>query len=104
MSKRIVNLTLPIVSEEIEGVLETYPEYPYQKIFANSNLRQDLVAYVLSHIPNKYTAIEDVQLPSSNGSFFHCTSEQRIQIERWIHLGICDILSINYGASSQHLM
>ncbi|NEP01480.1 MAG: hypothetical protein F6K58_23050 [Symploca sp. SIO2E9] len=104
MSKKIVNLTLPIVSEEIEDVLETYPEYPYQRAFSNTNLRQDLVAYVLSHVPNKYTVIEDVQLVSSNSSLLHCTSEQRMQIERWIHLGICDILSINYGVSYCHAM
>lgn len=56
MSKSIVNLTIPWVVAEIEQVLETYPHHPYQQAFANPDLRQELIAYVLTRIHNVYVA------------------------------------------------
>ena len=48
MSKTIANLTLPVVVQEIEKVLGTYTDHPYQKAFSMPELRQKLIVYVLS--------------------------------------------------------
>lgn len=99
MSKQIINLTLQIVSEEIESVLENYPEYPYHQAFAPSNLRLELIAYVLSRIPNIYKVVEETQEPSINTMFPSVSSEQRLQLESWIHIGIRDVLHMNLDLS-----
>lgn len=88
MTKVIVNLTLPIVQEAIESILELYPQHPYREFFACPDARQDLVAYVLSRFPNSYTAVDDFysELASYNTPF--CSQEQRLRLETLIHQGI----------------
>jgi hypothetical protein len=44
MNKQLINVTLSVVTEEIEHILETYPKYPYQQAFSAFELRQDLIA------------------------------------------------------------
>lgn len=96
MGKQLFNLTLPIVLQEIENILVTYPEYPYQKAFSDEGLRQDLVAYVLSRIPNKYTVLEVTDFFSKQNISPPCPSQQILDIEHYIHLGIRHILYLNY--------
>lgn len=97
MSKILVNITLAIVTEEIENILGIYPKYPYQEAFAPSGLRQDLIAYVLNHIPNKYRTIEETSLNLSQTIPLICSAEQQIHIENLIHRGIKDLLEKNNG-------
>lgn len=94
MEKQLFNLTLPIVSEEIENILLNYPEYPYQQAFSPTGLRQDLVAYVLSRIPNKFIVLEETESFANLQISLTYTSKQRLDIEHYIHLGISDILPI----------
>ncbi|MBM0741115.1 hypothetical protein JOY44_05695 [Phormidium sp. CLA17] len=56
MSHGLINLTLPVVLQEIGYVLEEYPEHPYQTAFAMPELHQKLVAHILSNVPNRYVA------------------------------------------------
>ncbi|MGL5065082.1 MAG: hypothetical protein ACRC62_34365 [Microcoleus sp.] len=92
MEKVLVNLTLAVVTEEVENILETYPKHPYQQAFAPSGLRQDLIAYVLSRIPNTYTAIESADSDPHKTVQVRCSSEQLLHIENLIHTGIRDVL------------
>lgn len=102
MNKQIINLTLPVVIEEIEHILATYPRHPYQQAFSAASLRQDLVAYVLSRVPNQYAVLEETQ-SSSNSLLLPCYSTQRLlDIEHWIHLGICDVLHV-YNRSNCYM-
>jgi hypothetical protein len=91
MQKTLVNITLAVVTEEVEIILESYPKYPYQEAFSPSGLRQDLIAYVLSRVPNKYTA-SDSDSVSGQTVQFRCSSEQLLEIEDLIHTGIRDVL------------
>ncbi|MBD2096681.1 hypothetical protein H6F90_16225 [Trichocoleus sp. FACHB-591] len=59
MSKTIANLTLPLVSLEIENVLDTYHYHPYRQAFAIPELREQLIAYVLNCVPACYAMIEE---------------------------------------------
>ncbi|WP_293128583.1 hypothetical protein [Microcoleus sp. bin38.metabat.b11b12b14.051] len=91
MPKNLVNITLGAVIEEVEMILESYPKYPYQQAFSHSGGRQDLIAYVLSRVPNKYMAIDSGE--SANQTVqFRCSSEQLMQIENLIHTGIGDLM------------
>lgn len=92
MQKTLVNHTLSIVTEEVEIILESYPKYPYQQAFSPSGLRQDLIAYVLSRVPNTYTAIEASESVSNQTGQVRCSSEQLLHIENLIHTGIRDVL------------
>lgn len=100
MQKTLVNLTLSVVTEEVEIILESYPKHPYQQAFSPSGLRQDLIAYVLSRVPNTYTAIEASESVSNQRVQVRCSSEQLLHIEKLIHTGIRDVLhsyhSIDY--------
>ena len=92
MQKNLVNITLGVVTEEVEIILGSYPNHPYQQAFSHSGLRQDLIAYVLSRVPNKYTAIDSGESVSNQTIQVRCSSEQLLQIENLIHTGICDLL------------
>ncbi|MEG3882306.1 hypothetical protein QT972_33665 [Microcoleus sp. herbarium7] len=91
MQKNLVNITLAAVTEEIEIILESYPKYPYQEAFSPSGLRQNLIAYVLSRVPNRYVAIDSESVPCQTVEF-RCSSEQLVHIENLIHTGIRDVL------------
>jgi len=91
MAKTIVNVTLPIILAEIETVLETYPDHPYQQAFAIPDLRQVLIANVLSHVASCYIAVEQSQAeavaisPSVSNVELSC-------LQTLIHAGIHRIL------------
>ncbi|MEG3894872.1 MULTISPECIES: late competence development ComFB family protein [unclassified Microcoleus] len=92
MQKNLVNITLAVVTEEVEIILESYPKYPYQEAFSPSGLRQDLIAYVLSRVPNRYTAIDSGESVPNQTVQFRCSSEQLLHIENLIHTGIREVL------------
>ncbi len=92
MHKTLVNLTLAVVTEEVENILDAYPGYPYQEAFSPSGLRQDLIAYVLSRVPNTYTAIAPSDVISNTTVQVRCSTEQLLHIENLIHKGISDVL------------
>ncbi|MDQ2096964.1 MAG: hypothetical protein QQW96_04880 [Tychonema bourrellyi B0820] len=102
MDKTLVNLTLAVVTEEVENILDAYPRYPYQEAFSPSGLRQDLIAYVLSRIPNTYAAIAPSDPLSNNSVQIRCSSEQLLHIENLIHTGISDVLH-NYDKIDYHI-
>lgn len=95
MSHGLINLTLPIVMQEIEDVLEEYPAHPYHSAFSMPELRQRLIAHVLSHIPNRYVVEED-QESSSNPKARHASSiHERLHREMVVRAGILHILREN---------
>lgn len=94
MGKELFNLTLTVVIDEIENILSSYPTYPYQQAFSAAGLHQDLLAYVLSRVPNKYAVIEQTQPLQKQISFPPYPSKELLDIEHYIHLGIRDILHV----------
>ncbi|MGB3206686.1 MAG: hypothetical protein WBB28_17005 [Crinalium sp.] len=95
MSYKIANLTLPLVMEEVEEVLQDYPRYPYQVAFSIHKLRQLLIADVLSKIPNEYTVIEDAEELSIQPQNFSPPLQKRLHREMIIRQSILDILQKN---------
>lgn len=95
MAYELVNLPLPIIMQEIDNVLHDYPEYPYQVAFSLPELRQRLIAQVLSQIPNYY---EVKGVPESfNNSKVRQFSllQEKLQMEMVIRDSILHILREN---------
>ncbi|HLO51414.1 MAG TPA: late competence development ComFB family protein [Kamptonema sp.] len=102
MGKELFNITLTVVTDEIENILSSYPTYPYQQAFSATGLRQDLLAYVLNRVPNKYAVIEQKQLLSQQTLFPPYPTKELLDIEYYIHLGIHDLMP-GYSRTSSAL-
>jgi hypothetical protein len=97
MNKIVFNLTLAVVTDEIEQietVLRSYAYHPYQQAFAIPDWRQQLSAYVLSRIPNTYKVIEQTEFLVAPKSV-HCCLERRLQIEALLYQGMQQLLQEN---------
>ncbi|PPS44060.1 hypothetical protein [Chroococcidiopsis sp. TS-821] len=88
MTKTIVNLTLPILIEEIEFALNQYPHHPYQQAFANPDLRQELIAYVLSRVLSLYVVVDEEKQQRIDFQHMYHKPEQKKEREAYIHEGI----------------
>ncbi len=103
MSHTLINLTLPIVIQEIENVLDEYPEHPYQLAFSIHELRQKLIAHILSHVPNRYV-VEEVDKSSSDPKVHYSSPlKERLHLEMVVHGSILHILRENAHWLSRHI-
>ncbi|MBN3926095.1 hypothetical protein [Nostoc sp. NMS4] len=103
MSHTLINLTLPIVIQEIENVLHEYPEHPYQFAFSIHELRQKLIAHILSHVPNRYV-VEEVQESSSHSKVNYSSPlKERLHLETVVHGSILHVLRENADWLSHHI-
>jgi hypothetical protein len=98
--KTVVNLTQQSVVGEIEGVLNTYPYHPYQKAFAIPDLRQELIAFVLTRLPSFEGAMSEghislVEADQGSLAYYKLPRkplEQQFHLQNLIHQGICLIV------------
>ena len=103
MSHELVNQTLPVIIQEIEYVLDDYPEYPYQSAFSIPELRQQLVAHILSNVPNSYV-VKGVEESFGNLKVHHPSPlQERLRREMVIRGSILHILRENADWLSRHL-
>jgi hypothetical protein len=100
MTKTVANLTLPVVVDQIETVLESYPYHPYQQAFAIPDLRQRLIAYVLNRISSYYTVLEEGENSTDS---INCSSDRKLQIKNLVTQGIPDILQQHWEWSIHHI-
>lgn len=91
MFEKMVNVTWFGVNAKVEEILQTYPEYPYRDVFANPRLRDRLVAYVLSYIPNRHVITDnpDKWAMQYNSLF---SPEEQAYIDTLIRHGISYLL------------
>lgn len=84
------------LSQEIENVLEDYPEYPYQVAFSIDELRQQLVAHVLRHIPFCYSVFGEArQQVTTDVRFPYRSKEERLRLDALIRGSILHLLREN---------
>ena len=103
MSYELINLTLPLVITEIENVLDDYPQSPYQIAFSLPEMRQRLLAHVLTHIPNRYV-VQGEKLTLKEPKFLHPSPlQERVQMENLIRGGILHLLQENAELIGSHL-
>ncbi|MEB3179084.1 MAG: hypothetical protein VKL59_08670 [Nostocaceae cyanobacterium] len=101
--KTVVNITQQSVIGEIESILDTYPYHPYQQAFAIPDLRQELIAYVLSRIPCLYSAVEREKVCTFNYKIPSGSIEQKVHLEHLIHQGIYSLIQEKADWISHHL-
>jgi hypothetical protein len=100
MSHELINLTLPSVIQEIEYALSEYPIYPHQSAFSIHELRQQLIAHILSQIPNRYAVAGAQESPQKPKALYPNAIKERIYLETVIHGSILHILRENADSLS----
>lgn len=101
MTKTIVNTTLPIILAEIEAILGTYPDHPYQQAFAIPDLRQTLIADVLSHVTSCYVTVEQRHIEAATIRLSDVSELELSCLQTLIHEGIHRIL-VQEASRVQH--
>jgi hypothetical protein len=91
MGKNLVNMTLSFVQDDIEHIFATQSEQ-IQHYFQQHDLIPELLAYVLSRIPNVYAVFDEEQHPPQLSSVNHELAERQLQRERVILQGIHAVL------------
>jgi hypothetical protein len=88
MSKVLMNLTMPIIIEEIDIVLESAPYYSQHQIFSIPDLRQKLVSYTLNHVRSRYRHIDQDEQTVADLRSNPSSLEEHLQIEAVVRQGI----------------
>lgn len=102
MSQMIVNLTLSVVIEKINDVLDESPHWNEQSALAYPELQQRLATYVLRRMPVVYVTLAsegvDRRHPFTQGDSY----DQHRQIEHLIQQGLQTLLenSARLGSES----
>ena len=95
MDRTKENLSLLVVTEEVENVLDIYAHHPDLQALFTSQFRQELINYVISKIQEVYLARRD----RSNQLFLpklpYYSLELRLRLEKYIYEGIERILKTN---------
>jgi hypothetical protein len=88
MAAKLVNLTLLKVIKEIQNILDICPTQAHQKLASNPNLQQQLIAYVLSRVPNRHVAIEEEYLSLISPHSICCSTLEQLEIENLVNEGV----------------
>jgi hypothetical protein len=102
MDMTLINLTLLKVNGEIENFLgKIYPVATYQKILRNPQLRQKLLAYILSRIPNRYAAFHSEKIISISPEPLSFSTGEKLEIKQLVQQGVVYLIlsEINRTAS-----
>jgi hypothetical protein len=91
------------VFQQIEHILEDYPEHPYQAAFSIAELRQKLVNHVLSHLPKRYSGIDDAQKSATEAKLPYRIKQERIRLDVLIRGSILHLLRENADWVSRRL-
>lgn len=83
------------VLQEIENVLNDYPEYPYQVAFSIDELRSQLVSHILSHISNCCSVNGQPQKPITNVKLTCRSTPERVRLDVLIRGSILHLLREN---------
>ena len=102
MSHQSANLTLPAVMQEIEDVLDEYPEHPYQSAFSLPELRQKLIDHIFK-VPNRYEIEGEKELSSNPKVRHYSLLTERLWTEMVVRGSILHILRENAYWLSLHL-
>ncbi len=101
MTKIVENLILPLVVEEIEAALNTYPDQPYRQAYANPNLRAQLTRYVLNNVPVCYGLVEEDSPAEQHRALVPHPVLQHLREK--VHDGIQCVLQSNGEWDSHHI-
>lgn len=92
MEKTIDDRMLSVVDEILNQVLETYPDYPYQKALHNPEFRRHLNTRVLSQLSNWHPSEEQNEKAASSSDHLQVSPEEKIHIQNLIRQEIAYII------------
>jgi hypothetical protein len=92
-----------VVFQEIENVLQEYPEHPYQTAFSIDELRRKLVNHVLSLLPKRNLDVGGSLNPTAEDKSPYRLKQERIHLNVLIRGSIMHILRENADWVSRHL-
>jgi hypothetical protein len=116
MTRNIINITLLEVIVELESFLATYPAQLHQQFSNDSDLREKLINYVLTRVPNHYV-VRDTRSELIYSKSFSCSTLEQIEIKELIQQGAYYLLkeqtklnsscqkhdaSLTYSSTSYH--
>lgn len=105
MTKILVNLTLLLVTEEIEYFFERHPDQLHQLAFSINKLRQELINYVLNKVPVSYMVIDENQKALVRTNILCQSLEKRLDIEAVIYQGADELIQYhNSEWIKQHMV
>lgn len=101
MGTLIVNLTSLKVNGELESFLGTiYPNDAYQEILSHPKLRQKLLDYVLSKLPNRYAALNSDKIISIYPTeSLYCSTLEKLEIEELVQQGVSQLILSESGGN-----
>lgn len=91
MAMTLVNLTLLKLNEELEIFLTNYPDLINRTMLKDPAFRPTLIAYVLSHIPNRYVALEVEKVATFYSKLPPASTQEQLDIEKSIYQGIYNL-------------
>ncbi len=100
MSKTLANLTLPLVTEAVDAILQRLPDQDRRLAFTDPQSRQQLISRVLSRVPNLYTSVEEGEIHSDPQGAPSCPIHLHLEIEQAVLQNIQHILDIKATHSS----
>lgn len=92
MSEQLGHKLEPVVSEAIDELLESYPDHPYKKIFAQPNLRRTLLANVMSQLPVDSMEMEASPERASEPLALSLSQQQQIVLKTLIRQEIAYLI------------
>lgn len=92
MEKTIDDLMLSRINETLDQVLETYPDYPYQKTLNDWEFRRNLITRVLSQLSNWHPSEEHPGEASSDSDRLQLSPEDKIHIQNLLRQEIAYII------------
>ena len=93
MSNATIRALPSVIAREIDSILPTYPQEPYQRVFAIAEVKQQLIDYVFKRVLSQdsterscvgWVAPEPQKL-----------GVQRDQVQLLVHMGLADVLRDN---------
>ena len=86
-------LLMSTIAGEIESILPTYPRYPYQRVFADRDVKQQLIDYVLKQVPRR----SPIEGEPADHLYPTGKPPQKLleQLRVLVHLGLVDVLRDN---------
>ncbi len=100
MSQELINLTLSLVIQEVEDILDAYPDYSYQVAFSSQELRHKLIIEVLGQVPNYYAIVEDAKQLPTDPRVLYSSLEERVRMESLIRKSIVFVFHDNANSLS----
>ena len=92
METTVEDAMLFAVTEILDQVLKSYPDYPHQKAFTNPDLRRSLLNRVMSQLPNWYPAHEEGKPVPKGAENWQFSEENKIHIRNIIRQEIAYII------------